>query len=85
MTLKLTNHAKLRWAERCPGIDPEREWYAARKCGKYTKRKIKLACPGHANLMRGFQGYWYALGPSNIVFVVDGDQNIITVFPYNQA
>lgn len=78
----LTLHAQQRWAERCAGIDLDLEWLQSKRLGAKSRKKLRLLCPGHAKYAgRKFEGYWYAKGPSGVVFVIGGTPpQIITVW-----
>lgn len=77
-----SDHAVQRWNERFSGIDRDSELSSAKRIGRKTKRKIRILTPVNAErYMNGFNGRYYLLGRSNIVFVIstEGDL-IITVF-----
>lgn len=82
-TPPLTRHARLRWQQRCANLDLDAEWYLARRVGKNLRRKLRERCVGHRHLLktRAYQGYWYAISPNKVVFVVGGvPGQIVTVW-----
>lgn len=78
--MMLTSHAAKRWQERFPEFNITHEFNSAKQCGKGTKRKIRLACAAHAEIMMGFNGVYYLMSSSRIVFVCTPPEKIITVF-----
>lgn len=81
-SFKWSRHARERWKERFPGINKSIELSSARSVGKKIKKRIKNLTPVNAvRYMNGFNGRYYLVGQSNIVFVIDSkDQIITTVF-----
>lgn len=77
---QLSQHAEQRWAERCAGLHLPTEWSTVRRCGRKTKRKVMQRCPAHAHLMRDYRGFWYGISRHRVVFVVDQNQRVVTVF-----
>lgn len=77
-----TGHAIERWNERFAGINKDLEFSSAKPCGRKTKKKIKQLTPVNAErYMHGFNGRYYLLGRSNIVFVIESsNDHIVTVF-----
>lgn len=86
---EVNQHALNRWAERCDGLSLAAEWVTVRRCGRKTKQKVMRSCPAHAHLMRGYQGFWYGISRNRVIFVVDQNQRVVTVFrleaPQEQA
>lgn len=81
-----TSHARARFAERFPEVDPDLEWASALtssgRIGRKLKRRIKKQCPAHVHQLGvSFRGRYYRLGRSNCVFVVTPPRTIVTVFP----
>lgn len=80
----LTKHARDRWLERFPELDPAKEWAdASTSTGRVGKRrlaKIRASCPAH-EVSKDFKGVYYKLSPSGVVFVVTPPETVITVFP----
>lgn len=70
--MRLTEHAKKRWQERCAGLDPETEWRRAQRIGKKKARRIRESCPHHANHVRMWNPeYYYRVSRfTNVVWVV---------------
>lgn len=77
---EFSQHATARWNERCSGLHFPSEWATVRRCGRKIKRKIMLRCPAHAHLMRNFLGFWYGISRNRVIFVVDRNQQVVTVF-----
>jgi hypothetical protein len=81
--MRMTAHARQRWAERFPGEDFILAYARARnrRVGKKTRKAIREACPAHESLMTGsFKGVYYQMTPDRIVFVVTPPELVITVF-----
>ena len=80
----MTRHAKRRFAERFPGLDPREQWSGARmnRASGSILAQIRRQCPRHRYLASGiFRGVYYKLNKaSRIVFVVVPPERIITVF-----
>ena len=75
----LTHHAHLKWRERFPDLDIEREWAAARRCPTNVKRALRKSCPEHKRFMHAtFKGR-YLLATDSVVFVVSPPEVVITV------
>lgn len=77
---EFSQHAQERWAERCGDLDMPTEWATVRRCGRKTRRKVMERCPAHAHLMRDYRGFWYGISRHRVVFVVDQNQRVVTVF-----
>lgn len=77
-----TVHSLERWEERFPGINKDLEFASARRIGKKTRKLIRSLTPVNASrYMKGFNGRYYLLGRSNIVFVINAENDaIVTVF-----
>lgn len=79
--MKMTRHALVRWGQRCPGLDPDMEWYGARRASKKVRARIRSSCPEHAEYgTTAFRGYYYRVSRSGVVFVVAPPETIVTVF-----
>lgn len=82
--MKFTRHAKRRFAQRFPGLDPRDQWLGARlnRASGKILTQIRRQCPRHRYLASGiFRGCYYKLNKSSgIVFVVVPPETIITVF-----
>lgn len=77
---EFSQHAQERWAQRCGDLHMPTEWATVRRCGRNTRRKVMERCPAHAHLMRDFSGFWYGISRHRVVFVVDKNQRVVTVF-----
>lgn len=89
--MQLTHHAKQRWDQRFPDLDPEQEWSKARRLGRGLREALRKKCPRHAHLIRGHlvAGVYYRhTVDSRICWVVNIEtDNVITVFsldPFNK-
>lgn len=81
--MNVTPHALERWNKRFPGESLELTYAQAqgRRVGRKTRDKLRRACPGNLQYMRGsFAGRYYLMTPTNIVFVMQPPETIITVF-----
>lgn len=83
-----SRHARRRWAERFPHLDPVEEWFTAMTKagvpGKSRRRQIREQCPWHARrgfISPSFQEFYYRISRSGVVFVVVPGYLILTVFP----
>lgn len=82
-----TQHAKRRFRERFPGVNPADEWASAMtasgRVGRSRKRQLRQRCRGHSGVMgKSFAGYYYRIGRSGCVFVVRPPFVIVTVFQW---
>ena len=77
--MKLTQHAEKRWQERFPDCDVSREFEAATRVGKGTKRKIQKIVT--RPVVGPYRGYHFLLAPCGAVFVVGRRDLIVTVYP----
>lgn len=79
MALVMTRHARERWAERFPLLDPETEWAAARRLGRKARRQVRESCPAHEHYTRrSFLGRYLMASP-RVVFVMALPEVVITV------
>jgi len=79
----VTPHAQARWEERFPGEELAAAYAQAQRgrVGRKTRAKLRKACPGNLQYMTsGFAGRYYLMTPTNIVFVMQPPETIITVF-----
>jgi len=85
--MKLTDHAKQRWAERFSNLCPDHEFSKAKKPKKRDMINIKKQCPQHVSIMKHKSNYGldYKITPNGVVFVCNEDEIVITVFPYKYA
>lgn len=81
--MNLSAHAVRRWSERFGSMSAEREWIAARRATKRQRKVIARRCKAHAQVTtcRGFNGYYYQVSPSGVVFVCATGEFVVTVFP----
>lgn len=81
---KFTAHARKRWEERFPGVDPVNAWFCAKRIGKGGFRQLRKQCPAHADeINKTGHSKYFLLYEKRIVFVVAVDtQEVVTVFPY---
>ena len=78
--MRLSTHAKKRWEERFPSLDPQTEWVNSRRVGKRLRRQIGRKCPGNKRYALGmFSGRYYLLSKGGVVFVVAPPETVITV------
>lgn len=80
---KWCRHALQRWNERFAGIRLDLEFGSAQRAGQKQKKLIRRLTPWLAEkYMTGFNGRYYLIGRSNIVFIVQSKavHTIITVF-----
>ncbi len=79
MTLIWTNHAIQRWAERFPNLLPYGEWKQAteRKPSKRLLNQLRK----HTAIVKGHR---YRISPAGVVFVVAGENVIVTCFAMNE-
>lgn len=75
-----SKHALERWGQRFAGIDKDTELSSGKRIGIKIRRKIKILTPVNAErYMHGFNGRYFLIGRSNVIFVVEND-TVITVF-----
>lgn len=85
--MRITRHAKQRWAERFPELDLEEVYEHARyrRVGKKTKRMVAAACPAHKHYCSGlFNGRYLRMTREGILFVVAPPETIITVMDFRR-
>lgn len=78
-----THHALRRSAERFPGIDIDEEYRGSRGAGRSkTLKKIREQCKinGRIYATKKFNGVYYLISKSDIVFVMTKPEKVITVF-----
>jgi len=82
--LILTKHAEQRWVERFSNLCIDYEFIHAKKPKKVALANIKSQCPQHVSIMKreAIYGLVYKLSPSDVVFVCNECDVVITVFPY---
>jgi hypothetical protein len=81
--VRLTRHAKKRWAERFPALKLHEEWITAaqNRIGKKTISRIRKQCPNQWHVTnRNFKGYYYKVSANRVVFVMAPPSLIVTVF-----
>lgn len=85
--MNLSAHAARRWSERFGTLSAEREWIAARLATKRQRRAIAGRCKAHAQVTacRKFNGYYYQVSPSGVVFVCATGEYVVTVFPITEV
>lgn len=78
-TYKLSNHFIDRWGERFSGINKQIEFASARRVGKKSLKLIKQLSPVSSKkfLDGKYKGRYCLLGRSNVVFVINGDNDVI--------
>src|SRR3990167_3263818 len=75
----LTHHACLKWKERFPDLNLEKEWAKAKPCPPKVKKALRKSCPEHKQFMQPtFKGR-YLLATDRVVFVVTPPEVVITV------
>lgn len=84
---KFTRHAEKRWLERCPGLDKQQQWDAAKKLSKKIRQLLRKTCPAHLELTtRTFKGFYYLyVQASKLIFVIEmknKKDKIVTVLRY---
>ena len=81
-SMRITNHARTRFARRFPGREIEQVFDQARL--RLTRNDFKLLrkfCPGHSHLATpASQEYWYRKTRDGIVFVMARPARVVTVF-----
>lgn len=84
--MNMTRHARARWIERFPTLDPQVEWQQAGRVGRRLRARIRSQCPAHAHLASGlFKGFYYRLSRAGVVFVVAAPDTIVTVFRLDRS
>lgn len=78
--MKLSVHARRRWAQRCGGFDLRVELAALRRPSKRVRRLINEACQS------GGRGVRYLVSSGGVVFVCAEDEDVVlTVFTLMNA
>lgn len=84
--IRLTAHAKMRWLQRCKGMDLETEWRMAYRPGKSARKTIRKKLPITARMLRPHDGNRCRpmLSTNGVLFVVArDDDSIVTVYNLN--
>lgn len=82
---RFTRHARLRAAERFPGVDLTEEFKQSKIAVGKKLKNIKRQCPKTCGNVTKSSSVSYFLSHSDIVFVYDWAEGVlITVFPYQK-
>lgn len=78
--MQITDHAKKRWEERFNRLDIHEQFERATcRIGSKLRKKILKKCPGHQEKQ---QDRIMRRTPDGIVFILAGDDTIITVLDF---
>jgi hypothetical protein len=77
--MKPTQHAIKRWSERFPALDMAREYNAAKRVGRGTKKKLQAAVC--RKIIGPYKGIHYVMAPCGAIFVCGKGELVVTVYP----
>lgn len=81
-----TSHAIQRWAERFPELDPDYELMQARTFRGRKLIQLRKACPAHKEKVSvWFNGNYYLLSQSGVVFVMAPPRVVVTVMRLHET
>ena len=83
--MRMTDHARKRWAQRFPDLDPEEEYLRARRTTKRQRTQIRKQAPIASKKHYPSEGLYYLYTRrSNIVWAMAAKEIVITVFPFHE-
>lgn len=72
--------AKEHWVKRCGELSIAAEWSTVVRCNRRARRAIKARSPAYGRIVRDYPSFWYGISRRGVVFVVDQNQRVVTVF-----
>ena len=72
--------AKEHWVKRCGELQMATEWATVVRCNRRARREIMARSPAHGHIVRDYPSFWFGMSRRGVVFVVDKNQRVVTVF-----